>query len=338
METILFRTKYGSHLYGCNTPSSDYDEKVIYLPHLESILLGKKLDVYKERFDSAGNKLAENVKMPSGGKETEYIPFQKFAKDFFDGETYAIELAFALTHQRNEHSELVNDLVNSFLPTDFQKMLGFANKQVFDLIHKGRRLQKLKEIVQLVDSIILAAPSPKSHDYPVIPTQVRLDSIFEGKKLLEIISERLGVEIGSTTTGNRTLATLKIHGRDYLETLDVRQFTANLLKLIYNYGHRSEDACTAGIDLKSLVHAVRIYQQVIELRETQSITFPRKNAAELIDMRNGKISVEKIQYQLLTLEHEVSENQPSPQPRKKELVDDFETWLLFTLWKLYGLR
>ena len=338
MENILFRTKYGSYLYGINTESSDYDEKVIYLPHLESVLLGKKLEVYKERFDEKGNRLPDGVKMPSGGKEIEYIPFQKFAKDFFDGDAYAIEVAFALKGHKLQNIDLIYELINSFLPTDFSAMLGFASKQTFDYIHKGARLKKLQDIVNLVDELILAAPAPKSYDFPVASVPLRLDSVFNGKKLFEIISEKLGVEIGSTVNGNKTIATLKIAGRDYLETLDVRQFTSNLLKLIYNYGHRTEAATISEVDLKSLVHAVRIYQQVIELHDSRELKFPRPNAAELLDMKQGKVSIDKIRYQLLTLEHEANELQKKAKPKKKELIDDFETWLLFTLWKLYGLR
>ena len=38
----LLRTVYGSHLYGTSTPSSDFDYKVVYLPPLEDVLLGKE--------------------------------------------------------------------------------------------------------------------------------------------------------------------------------------------------------------------------------------------------------------------------------------------------------
>jgi predicted nucleotidyltransferase len=36
---ILCKLKYGSHLYGCNTPTSDIDFKGIYLPSLNDYLL-----------------------------------------------------------------------------------------------------------------------------------------------------------------------------------------------------------------------------------------------------------------------------------------------------------
>ena len=338
MENILFRTKYGSHLYGTNTPESDYDEKVIYLPGIESLLLGKKLQTYKHRYDESGNVLSDTVKMPPRGKEIEHIPFQKFARDFFEGQTYAIEIAFALKHQKSQHVGIIYDLINSFLPDTFSPMLGFAMKQTFDYVHRATRMKKLQDVVNLVDELILSSPAPKSHDHPVPSTPLRLDTSFNGKKLIQIISEKLGVEIGTTTNGNKTISTLQLAGRDYIETLDVRQFTASLLKLIYNYGHRTEAASVSEVDLKSLMHAVRVYEQVIELSQTKNLVFPRPSANELVQIKNAQIPVDKIRYRLLTLEHEAGELEQKAAPKKAELNDDFETWLLFTLWKLYRLR
>ena len=338
MENVLFRCGHGSHLYGTNTPESDYDEKVIYLPGIETLLLGKKLETYKHRQDALGNPVPDNHKMPPQGKEIEFIPFQKFARDFFNGQTYAIEVAFALSNQKNENVLIMRDLINSFLPNDFSPMLGFAMKQTFDYVHRGARLKKLQDVVNLIDELILTAPSPKSHDHPVPSTPLRLDTLFNGKKLINIVADNLNIEIGNVVNGEKQIQTLKLNGRDYVETLDVRQFTASLLKLIYNYGHRTEASSISDVDLKSLMHAVRIYEQVIELHETKRITFPRKNANELIDIKSGNTALDKVRYRLLTLEHEANELQKKAMPKKAELDDDFETWLLFTLWKLYRLR
>ena len=37
---LLFKTKFGSHLYGLDTPNSDTDYKGIYMPTLSQLLLG----------------------------------------------------------------------------------------------------------------------------------------------------------------------------------------------------------------------------------------------------------------------------------------------------------
>ncbi|WP_407305363.1 hypothetical protein, partial [Acinetobacter sp.] len=45
---------YGSKLYGTSTPTSDTDEKVVYVPALSDMLIGKKPPIYKERFYADG--------------------------------------------------------------------------------------------------------------------------------------------------------------------------------------------------------------------------------------------------------------------------------------------
>jgi hypothetical protein len=88
----LFKILTGSRLYGTFTDTSDYDYKVITLPPLEDVLLGKKLVNYKEVPEGKG----AHDSMPDNGIETEYIPLQVFFNDFFAGQTYAVELAFAI--------------------------------------------------------------------------------------------------------------------------------------------------------------------------------------------------------------------------------------------------
>jgi hypothetical protein len=87
----LFSTAYGSKLYGTQTPTSDTDIKHIVLPALDTLLLGRKV----ENKVKQTNKEA-NTKNGVDDIDEEFIPIQIFARHFIEGQTYAIELAFAL--------------------------------------------------------------------------------------------------------------------------------------------------------------------------------------------------------------------------------------------------
>lgn len=89
--TTLFKTRYGSWLYGTNTPTSDLDYKHIVLPYLDDLLVGKRVknEVEKTNTEKNTRNSAEDV-------DNEYIPLQVFAHDFLGGQTYALELAFAV--------------------------------------------------------------------------------------------------------------------------------------------------------------------------------------------------------------------------------------------------
>src|SRR5664279_214291 len=96
---VLYQVTYGSKLYGTSTPTSDTDLKSVYLPAIDDLLLGKKLVATKTRVDEHGVKVPDKDSMPDRGVENEYIPFQTFVRDFVRGQTYAVEIAWAVMAQ-----------------------------------------------------------------------------------------------------------------------------------------------------------------------------------------------------------------------------------------------
>jgi predicted nucleotidyltransferase len=45
---IIFKTQFGSHVYGTNLPTSDLDYKAIYIPEPKELLLGKVKETIQE--------------------------------------------------------------------------------------------------------------------------------------------------------------------------------------------------------------------------------------------------------------------------------------------------
>jgi len=93
----LFTTLYGSKLYGTSTPASDRDIKHIVLPDLDDMLLGKKLEAKVKKTNKV-----EHTRNSADDVDEEFIPLQIFARHFVEGQTYAIELAFAM---EGDHAE-----------------------------------------------------------------------------------------------------------------------------------------------------------------------------------------------------------------------------------------
>jgi len=90
-QNLLFSTLYGSRLYGTQTPTSDLDLKHIVLPDLETLLLGRKVENKCKHTNNEAN-----VRNSVDDVDEEFIPLQIFARHFVEGQTYAIELAFAI--------------------------------------------------------------------------------------------------------------------------------------------------------------------------------------------------------------------------------------------------
>lgn len=130
---ILFSTRFGSHLYGTNTPTSDVDMKYIYLPSLDDMLIGKKAETKVVKTNTV-----KNTRNSAEDIDEEFIPVQQFARHFVEGQTYALELAYAYAGSLTNHAgqevadtpqgdvfkRFCNDLVANWKTTNVKAMVG----------------------------------------------------------------------------------------------------------------------------------------------------------------------------------------------------------------------
>lgn len=336
---VMFQVKYGSKLYGTNTPTSDTDLKSIYLPAIDDMLLGKKMSIFKTRVDVNGVAVPDKDPMPDNGVENEYFPFQTFVRDFVNGQTYALEIAWAIYYngpeapdfQSQREYNIVLEMIAKFGNSEVYSMTGFAQKQTLDYVYRGERLNEATVLLNIIVELT------KNVGTAVVP---RMDTSWsETETYLDELARRTGLSIGSTVNNNRTLRTLELNGRSYTETTTFEHVVQQLQKLVVSYGVRTNAAAKADVDFKSLSHAVRVYQQAIEILDTGKLTFPRKNAAELLTIKQGRADLEAVKVQLKTLDAEVLAKLETSTVRKKtpELVAQSEQWLLQVLRELYDL-
>ncbi len=344
---VFFELTYGSRLYGTSTLSSDTDMKAVYLPSLDDLLLSRKLRTFNVRLDAEGNKIPDDAPMPENGTETEYVPLQTFVRDFVRGQTYALEVAHAVLQQthRSTDADVVHDfvqeLVDRFKNADVHAMVGFAQKQVNDYVRRGERLNAVCRLVRTI--VEIQAEVAERAGMPLMSGIVRLDTrmhpfdLHSDIRVLDELAIRADVRIGSALNNNRQLRTLELNGRSYLETTDLTHLREQLQKLVDQYGVRSTTAAEAEVDHKSLSHAVRVYQQAIELLDAGTITFPRLNAEFLLHVKQGLIEPDLVRHLLLNLDDEVRLRvEASTLPRRTpELEAAAETWLLEQLRGLY---
>lgn len=337
MQNKLFTVTYGSHLYGTNTATSDTDLKTVYLPSLRDLVLLKKPKIFKVRQDADGVVITDDLlSMPDNGTETEHFPLQTFVRDYVAGQTYAVEMAFAILGEgTSPYRDFIQELVDKFSNSQVSSMVGFALKQTFDYVHRGDRLNSAKAVENVLMELIQGANLPDR-------TKLRLDDAVkpgENVKYLDVIAQKTGLKIGESAGGNKTLRTLEMNGRCYLETSAVVHVLVAVQKLIKQYGTRSTAAADTEVDFKSLSHAVRVYQQAIEYLDTGKITFPRANAEFLLSVKQGKSDLEATTQLLRDLDKEAQEKMANSKmrPFTPELVEEAEEWLLEKLSEFYGL-
>lgn len=328
VNNLVCAVTYGSHLYGTSSPTSDFDFKAIYLPDLNDLILAKQPRTLRYRFDEDGNSLPEHATMPANGYEAEHTPIQKFIHDYLGGQAYAVETVFAVIHGAHHIHQppptsvgskrfasfevLCLKLVNKYLHSNVNGMVGFAVKQTFDYVHRGERLNAARAVHEQLNKMLsfLTACGTSSNlirlDTPMARVEmVDGQAVNVVETVLDQISHSTGLEIGSSVNQNKVMRTLKLNGREYLETTTLPHLITAVEKLINQYGERSTKASETDVDWKSLSHAVRVYQQVIELLETHTITFPRRNADFLLEIKQGKRNIDEVRDLLRELDAKV---------------------------------
>lgn len=333
VTNLLTAVTYGSHLYGTNSETSDHDFKAVYLPDLHDLILAKQPRTLRYRFDADGNTLSDSSTMPPNGYEAEHTPVQKFIHDFLGGQAYAVETVFAvvqgahLLHTPKRGSEesrrfiafefLCHRLAKNYVHRNVNGMVGFAVKQTFDYVRRGERLNAAKAVLEVLQHALKFYEKTADERFEKFDAnKIRLDTVshyihpvshfVEAQTLLDHVARETGLELGETSNQNKKMRTLKLNGREYLETTTLPHLINAVEKLCDQYGDRSTRASEVDVDWKSLSHAVRVYQQVIELLETGFITFPRKNAKFLLDVKKGHHDIEDIKKLLASLDDKVN--------------------------------
>lgn len=343
MKNMLACVPYGSRLYGTSTPTSDYDYKMLYLPKFEDVLLGRQFTNFKARFNEDGSVLSDDAaQMSDNGYEMEFVALQTFMRDWLVGQTYAVEMAYALLQGFGEHDDpvvlaetvsLVHNMVEHYQSHNVAGMVGFAMKQTFDYVHRGQRLKEVTLFRDTLQSVL--------GNVTLVKERERLDSMFGDKRVLDFAYE-VGVaafpgrfEKKVVVNGRREEDAVVFAGRTYVESTPLSEMMSNLNRMVKQYGARSTSAAENTVDTKSLMHAVRVYQQVLELLQTGKVTFPRPNRDELLGVRNLTTPLEEVVERLRQLDAEVQEVVKEHPSKVQELTADFEAFTVLSLLNRY---
>ena len=92
--TVIFRTLFGSHLYGTATEQSDVDYKQVFIPSARDILLGTGKETTKQS-PKADDRSGFQEKNNPGDVETEGFSLRKYLHLASQGQTVALDMLFA---------------------------------------------------------------------------------------------------------------------------------------------------------------------------------------------------------------------------------------------------
>lgn len=356
-QRTLFSCLYGSRLYGTQTPTSDLDWKHIVLPDLDSLLLGNGVKNKDKKTNTVKNtrNTAEDV-------DETFIPIQVFARDYYGGQTYAMELAWAMEGSHAEQSLFnnwghkvgyeyiamtpfylfVTELREKFLTSNIKAMMGYAVNQASLYSFKGERLNCVRRLSILLNHV--EEYYGNAGDEPEGWSLEQIDDIPYFKKGFDDLAmefpkyfRRTEYDIGAGVMKPCFMLLEK-----HLPFTNTYEHTMRVVSTLEaKYGNRADQATADNVDWKATMHALRIVNQGVELLSTGKMTFPFEQTYvdKLLSIKRGEVPLADVTAELNAGLDKMKalELSTSLQPGSNERRVELDVWLASWMRRFYNL-
>lgn len=263
----IVKMKFGSHLYGLNTPESDIDYKGIFMPSARELLLGK---YPKSISSSTGN---QNSKNGPGDVDREDYALPYFVKLAVDGETVAIDMLHCNEPLISTPEwEFLVENRRKFYSKDMKAFIGYVKRQAAKYGIKGSRINDISKVLDFLQE---RDKNRFGDSY-----DVKLKDIWD-----ELPS---GKFISKVTKDDRRFYV--VNSKMYQDTLTTGQLRPALAKVLKGYGDRAHLAAqNKGVDWKAMSHALRAGYQCRDIFTKGDFAYPLRETEFLLAVKQGRL-------------------------------------------------
>jgi hypothetical protein len=260
---LIVKMKFGAHLYGTATESSDLDYKGVFLPAREEILLGR---IPKCRARTTGDSRSKNK---ADDVDEEIYSLHYFIHLACEGQTVALDMLHAPEWAWVADSDLWREIVaqrHRFYTKSLKAFVAYAQRQAAKYGLRGSRLNAAARVLDLL----------KRH-----PADTRLRQVWD-----QLPRTAHCFEMEASPTGLRQY---QVCGKIFQETVAVSHVLPVLEKFSQDYGQRARLAAeNRNIDWKAVSHALRAAIQVREILTFHTIRYPLADAPFLMAVKAGQ--------------------------------------------------
>lgn len=292
--TLLYACKFGSHLYGMNTPESDTDYKGLFLPSKEQCFTQ---NVSKSITYTSGENSSKNT---DEDVDIQLWSLQYFLKMVSRGETNSLDLLYSFTFPEMEVYKL--DIMDSIFGNhnrlfdikSCNAYVGYAIGQAKKYGIKGSRLGVLKSVNRhVIDWIRDYNGDEKIED-------IRLRSYLPSLSLSGLFDSSYCFTKKFDVNKDNPMEGLVLCGKVHMESIPLLEFYKRVNGEYKKYGNRAEEAeKNNGLDWKALSHALRALSQMKQLIKKGYIKYPLENANELKNIKLGNTTFKEVEKRIL---------------------------------------
>lgn len=267
---LIAKIKFGSHLYGTESETSDTDYKGVYLPAIEDCFLNR----VKKSLD-LGEKLSDGIKNNSSDTDYTLYSLQYFVDHLGrNGDTTFLDMIHAPDSAIVDFGanptlwRRLRESRSKFYTKSLKSYLNYLRGQTARYGIKGSKLAEAEKILTLFNSK---------------DDSVKLATFWE-----ELPSSDYSKSYNLDTCQAEDKRVFDFSGKKLMATTSVFYAKQTVQSFYDSYGAGAQLAkANKGIDWKAYSHAARAGLQLKELYETGDLIFPLKDANYLRDVKLG---------------------------------------------------
>ncbi len=309
---LIVEIRFGSHLYGTDTPQSDLDVKGVYIPDARDILLQLVKPLIADQREKAVGEKNTAVDV-----DREAYSLQRYLELLCEGQTVALDMLFAPDCAMITPPTAVWNEVRTLAPKLITKrsaaFVRYCQQQASKYGIRGSRIAAARHVLDLLRQAKTASGAAAK-------LEVAREALFAMEPV-----EHVALYDVEQASG-KAITTLEVCGRKILFTTSLETATGIVQRVLDEYGKRAFLAeRNEGVDWKALSHALRVGYEAVELLSTGRITFPRPEAEHLKAVKLGQLPYREIGAEIETqLAMVVAAEQASKLPETPDYmaVDD----------------
>lgn len=256
----IFKSIYGSKLFGVDRPGSDTDYKSIFIPSSKEIILGNYKKISVVQTGSGEDKV-----------DTEEYSLQSFLRKGYQSQTFVYDLIFTpddmILHKTKEW-DYIRLHRKKLITSNVRAFIGFALGQANKYQIKGGRLEDLDRFIDLLT---------KNKDLKLKEIK-GLDSVEGVTSFLD----------------DKNTKNYRILGKVCPEGSKGEILLTTLTNVRKRYGQRTLQSYKDGLDNKSFYHALRLCFEAKEILQNGEIKFPLEKADFLKKVRRNEFSIDEL--------------------------------------------
>lgn len=301
INNLILKTKTGSFLYGTDTKTSDKDYVGVFIPPVEYYIrtkTAKEVDLSTMDKNNDGRNSSNAI-------DFKVYEFSKFIKLLSECNPNILELVFS-----NEYeviSDLGMEIVNNrslFVHKGlYKKFIGYSLSQKHRMMIRSDNYSALEEVLEF----LLKGDNPS--------------------KTFSMLSYNENIKTYASS--------VSIGDLSFPMSSGVSKAIDCIRERLSKATNRSDLITKYGYDTKFASHSIRILLECIELLDTGELSFPLKCRNYILDIKNGRYSLEEIIKASESLEKECKaclEKTKLPNSADCEKIDELMIRTVKTHW------